>query len=164
MHKVGYVSLRSYFCHSSVNIEGSKLQVLVFYLQTSTNTSVFFPSQNKIVISLREKKKSVLHRVVSLGPATKFRLHHMQCPLVQGTGENNLLEWRIQPDMMPGQYPHMPPPLPVKGLCVMGMTVIDLPRQAEKNSSIGFKMESMGGVEYSEEWVICKPVSDQSTL
>ncbi len=48
--------------------------------------------------------------------------------------------------MMPGQYPHMPPPLPVKGLCVDGD---DGHRpssaMAEKNSSIGFKNGEYGG-------------------
>lgn len=66
-----------------------------------------------------KKKKTIsLHHVVFLGPATKFHPHRMRYPPVQGTGENISLNAVSRPDMMPGQYLHMPPPLPVKGLPV----------------------------------------------
>ncbi len=81
---------------------------------------MFFNKSKQNSNFTEEKKEICLHRVVSLGPATKFRLHHMQCPLVQGTGENIFWNGVSRPDMMPGPYPHMPPPLPVKGLCVDG--------------------------------------------
>lgn len=60
--------------------------------------------------------------------------------------------------MMPGQCPHMPPALPVKGLCIDGD---DCHRPSSvKTLQLDSRMEGMG---YSEEWVICKPVVDQSS-
>ncbi len=48
--------------------------------------------------------------------------------------------------MMPGPYPHMPPPLPVKGLCVDGD---DGPRPSSarqrRTLQLDSRMESMGG-------------------
>ncbi len=107
---------------------------------------MFFSKSKQNSNFTEEKKEISLHRVVSLGPATKFRLHHMQCPLVQGTGENIFWNGVSRPDMMPGQYPHMPPPLPVKGLCVAGDDG-HRPSSARqrRNSSIGFKNGEYGG-------------------
>jgi len=54
VHKVGYVSLRSYFCHSSVNIQGSKLQVLVFIYTHQNKHKCFSEQRTHSSVSVRE--------------------------------------------------------------------------------------------------------------
>ncbi len=129
-----------------MSVRGIQTSSTGVYLHTSKQTQVFFSKSKQNSNFTEEKKEISLHRVVSLGPATKFRLHHMQCPLVQGTGENIFWNGVSRPDMMPGQYPHMPPPLPVKGLCVDGDDG-HRPSSARQRRTLQLdsRMESMGG-------------------
>lgn len=104
------------------------------YLHTSKQTHVFFPSQNTI----SQKKK----RSASCCVKTPSTWHAMSC-----TGEN--ISWNAvsRPDKIPGQYPHMRPPLPVKGLCIDGDDDLrpSSPRQRRTLQSDS-RMDSMGEI------------------